>query len=404
MKKIKNLDSFNFNLSTILEYLYRNPYTSRIEISNATGITPATVTSTISHLLEQNVIFETGEETSNTIGSGRKRKVITLNKNFGFLIGVDFNLTGFFTTITDICGNTIECFSKPYHPTLVVNINQEIISLIKEVTTKYIKENIIGIGISIPGHFDITSQRIISNNDNWSNFNLSEIKKEFSFPMVAENNVKSMALSQYLFNPTQCPDKFSLLHVGYGLFHSFIDSHHFEPKQNYYLGEIGHTVVDINGPVCECGKRGCLQTYISQSWILQTAKYLFNHSTNTVLHSLVDREEEITLPVVFAAYNLGDRFLKQYLENGITLLGTSIANSLIMQDASKIFLNSELFKNDAFSTQIINIIENQLMFIPTKRDAEIEILPFDPFRGARGACAVACLSILIKKSCYQFEI
>ena len=54
-------------------------------------------------------------------------------------------------------------------------------------------------------------------------------------------------------------------------------------NSNYYLGEIGHTVVDINGPKCECGKQGCLQTYISDSWLLKRARFLFDYSQNTTL-------------------------------------------------------------------------------------------------------------------------
>lgn len=404
MKKHTNLDSFNLNLSSILEYIYRNPLTSRIEISNFTGITPATTTSIVSYLLEKNIIFETGEEVSKTNGSGRKRKVLTLNKDYGILIGLEFNLNGFFIIATDICGNCLYSISKPYHQFLLIDINQEIISLINELIIKFPKENIIGIGIAVPGHFSITDQRIISNNQIWKHFNLLEIKKEIDFPIVVENNVESMSLSEYLFNPIQSPNKFSLLHIGNGLFYSFLDHNHIAPKKNYYLGEIGHTVVDINGALCECGKSGCLQTYISHSWILKRAKYLFNNSKNSVLHALVNTENEINFSTVMAAYELGDTYLKQYLENGINLLGTAIANTLIMQDASKIYLHSELFKNIAFSKQIVNIIENQLAFIPTNRDIKIEILPFDSFRGAKGACATACLAILIKKNSYQLLI
>ena len=54
----KNLDAFNLNMSTVLEFIYRNPQTSRIEIAHSTGITPATITSIVGELLDKNLIIE----------------------------------------------------------------------------------------------------------------------------------------------------------------------------------------------------------------------------------------------------------------------------------------------------------------------------------------------------------
>lgn len=59
---------------------------------------------------------------------------------------------------------------------------------------------------------------------------------------------------------------------------------------------------------------------------------------------------------------------------GLQLLAVSIANSLILQDAHKIYVNSELLTHDNFGAELIHSVENQLAFIPTKKDINIEIL------------------------------
>ena len=399
----KNLDAFNLNMSTVLEFIYRNPQTSRIEIAHSTGITPATITSIVGELLDKNLIIETGAEVQGALGSGRKRKVLILNPSAGFFLGIEFNMKGLFLSVTDACGNVVYNLKKELNDFNVTHINQLIIDMINTACETLDTSKIIGAGIAIPGHFDSINKSIISNNKMWKDFSLSKINKNFNFPIIAENNIECMALGEYLFNPLKTPEKFLFLHVGPGLFCSFFNSNHIGFKSNFYLGEIGHTVVDINGPKCECGKNGCLQTYISESWLIKNAKYLFENSTNTVLHSLVETSDEINIKTIIDAYKLNDPYFKERIVLGIKLLGTSIANTLIMQDADKIYLNSELFTNDEFRTFILEIIENQLMFIPTKRNVDIEIENFNYNRGATGACALACLSFVIKNTGYLQE-
>ena len=396
----KDSEVYIQNVSSVLEFIYRNPETSRIEISNATGLTPAAITNIVSELINKEFITETGDEVSVVNGSGRRRKVLTLNSDIGYLLGVEFNMNGLFATLTDILGNKITSNHKKLDKDVIENLNDEIVYLIQNCINGIDSNKILGAGIAIPAHFDLNTQTIISNNPMWNNFNLFKIKKHFSFSFIVENNIECMALSEYLFNPLGSPDKFLFFHVGHGLFCSFFDSDNLSIKKNYYLGEIGHTVVDINGPKCECGKKGCLQTYISESWLLKNAKFFFENSTNTILNNLVKSEEEITLNTIIASYKLGDSYFRKNIDLGLELLGTSIANTLIMKDADKIFLNSELLSNDLFSNQIIEIVKSQLMFIPTKLNINIEIKNFDFYRGSRGACALASLAFFIKNINY----
>ena len=106
----KNLDAFNLNMSTVLEFIYRNPQTSRIEIAHSTGIT--TATSIVGELLDKNLIIETGAEVQGALGSGRKRKVLILNPSAGFFLGIEFNMKGLFLSVTDACGNVVYNLKK----------------------------------------------------------------------------------------------------------------------------------------------------------------------------------------------------------------------------------------------------------------------------------------------------
>lgn len=400
MNKEKAADAFQLNKSTVLEFIYRNPKTSRIEIANSTGITPATITNIVTDLMESKLLIETGAEVQSTVGSGRKRKVLTLNADAGQFLGLEFNLNGFFITATDLSGNVIATLEQTVDEASIQNINHVIAVLVKKIMKRIEPHNILGLGIAIPGHFDRVNHTVISNNKMWQQFNLSKINNDFGFPIVIENNIECMALGEYLFHPISSPQNFLFLHVGHGLFCSFFNSTRLGFKTNHYLGEVGHTVVDIQGPKCECGKNGCLQTFISESWLVQNARYLYENSSHTVLHSLVESSEMITLKTIIDAYKLHDPYIKKNVELGINLLATSIANTLIMQDADKIYLNSQLFTVPEFRTLVLTTIQNQLQFIPTERTVDIEVVKFSTDRGAIGACALAALTFFIKHPKY----
>lgn len=386
----------------ILETIYRHKKASRTLISKELGLTPATVTNTLSHLLSIQKVIETGDEIRAVKGSGRSRRLITLNKDYKYFIGIEINMKGIFLTVTDGFGNWTTDNSHSLADYDLKNINSLLIQMLQETISHYPEKICGGIGIAVPGHFDSGTGRIVSNNKQWKYFQLTEIQNAISVPIFLENNINCMALSEYLFHSERSPEQFLFIHIGPGLFCSFFDKQHILSSKNFYIGEIGHTVVNPNGPTCECGKRGCLQTYISDSWLIQSASFLFENAQNTVIKTLVTSPSELSLDTIYNAYLLGDNFIIDKIEAGIEFLATSIANTLIIYDSQKIYINSQLLNYPGFTQKLIEKINEQLQFIPTKNNLNIEVLPVNPYRGARGGAALATYYNFILEKTSQF--
>ncbi|HFR3801960.1 TPA: ROK family protein, partial [Streptococcus suis] len=85
----------------------------------------------------------------------------------------------------------------------------------------------------------------------------------------------------------------------------------------------------------------------------------------------------------------GDGFIIEKIESGIDFLATSIANTLVIYDSKKIFINSQLLNYPGFSEKVNNLVDNQLQFIPSKNNLDIKFLSFNIFRGAIGAASLA---------------
>uniref|UniRef100_UPI0026EDDB2B ROK family protein n=1 Tax=Streptococcus merionis TaxID=400065 RepID=UPI0026EDDB2B len=346
--------------------------------------------------LEEEKIIETGDEFRAQSGSGRSRKLLTLNDQLGYFIGVEINAKGIFLSLTNVLGHEMESSCLYTADFDVRDINAIIIDMLLKALNQHQQETCLGIGIAIPGHFEQQTGKIISNNPRWADFNLKNINKNIPYPISIDNNIEGMALGEYLFQADNSPEKFLFIHIGPGLYCSFFDNEHIAKRDNFYIGEIGHTVVDINGTPCECGKHGCLQTYISETWLISSAQFLFNHAQNTILKTLVSSPEDITLDVLYNAYLLRDPFIAEKIESGIQFLATSIANTLIIYDSYKVYINSQLLNYPTLKEKLIQQITAQLQFIPNKTDLDIEVLPVDSYRGAKGACALAAFSNFIQ--------
>lgn len=394
-----SLSKKNQNRSVILECIFRNAPISRVEISDLTKITPATVTANITELINEGIVYETGDTSGDNNSSGRKRILIDIVPDKAFSIGVEFTQRALIVCLTNLKGTIISSNIIPFENLSLDIITEEIISEIHKVlnTSKIQLESIIGIGIAVPGHMNKTNSKLITNNKIWDSFNPAIIRSEFPFPVIIENNVHCMTLGQYLFHPKNSPSNFIYFHVSYGMFCSHITNGRIYYKDNFMLGEIGHTIVDISGPHCECGKHGCLQTYASESWLVKNARILFENSSKTYLKSLVDKSSEIKINDILTAYSMGDPFISNYISNAIKYLGASISNLSIILGTQKIYLHGILFNNDLFKKELLDFINQQLLFVDTEYNCNIEILHLNTTDGAVGASALSILNFFINE-------
>lgn len=394
---MKLTDVTKQNIASVLELIYRRGSSSRINIANESQIKPATVTGLVSYLLDEGIIRETGEEVRAIKGSGRSRKLLAINADYAYVIGVEFNKRGLTIAASDICGKVFYHKYLPIKEFDTTAINTIIINEIQTCLSQYPELKCVALGFALPGHLDRETGEIVSNINLWQYFNLNIIQSYLQIPCYADNNIECMALAEYLFSAPTTPNKFLFLNIGPGIFCSFFDNKKIAPKSNYYIGEIGHSVVDPTGQICECGKRGCLQTYISDSWLINTGEYLYDSSPNSIFKSLVANKEDINLDTIISAYRLGDTYITNKIESGLAYLAVSISNTLIIYDAHKVFINSELLSKLGLLHQLEGLIDKQLAFIPEqyKLSVDLELLDFNIYTEARGACALAVYNNII---------
>ena len=106
-------------------------------------------------------------------------------------------------------------------------------------------------------------------------------------------------------------------------------------KGRFGTGDIGHTIMEWDGPVCDCGKKGCLQAFIGEDPLLRQIRNLLEMGKAETLHKLCEDPKKPKIVEVAMAIDCGDEELKDIVFPAVRYMGISIANIVNL-------LNSEL--------------------------------------------------------------
>lgn len=389
-----------FNRNKILQLIFRHGPISRASIAEDNYLTPATVTTNVAALISQGVVEDIGEvECMDESTLGRKRVLVDIVGNYAFSIGCEITEKFISFCIINLKGN-IE-HSTHFVPTFseIQNINHIIIKNINALIEKSLipREKIVGIGIALPGHYDLPNDQLISNLSIWNNFSLQELQTALAFEIVCENNVRCMACGEYFFNKENSPESFNFFHLGRGMFSANIINGELFIGTNFLSGEIGHTIVQPNGTPCECGKYGCLQTYCSETWLIKKCKLIYENLNNCILRQLVPNANEITISQIILAYQMGDALVCNLISDMINYLSITISNIMIINNPSKILFHSEIFESQSIKKRLLSAISHQLDFIDNDLCNTFEVLPYSINKGAIGAAALAISTFFISK-------
>ncbi|OGO04815.1 MAG: hypothetical protein A2Y73_02190 [Chloroflexi bacterium RBG_13_56_8] len=179
------------------------------------------------------------------------------------------------------------------------------------------REDLVGVGLGFAGHVNGKAGVVItsSNLPGWDNIPLRDIfQKRLGVPVVLENDTKLNGLAEYMYGAGRGVDNmcYVTLSTGFGLA-IIIDG---EPYTGHIgtAGEIGHTVVDVNGPLCSCGKRGCLMAYTSGVGLARMAQEKIDSGADTILREMYGGDPlRLTGTLIAEAARKGDAIARELI-------------------------------------------------------------------------------------------
>lgn len=372
----------------ILDTIYTRGPISRIEIATKTGITPATTSSITNDLIKENILLELGEDEHDT-SVGRKKILLDIQAQRFYYIGCELSEKHFTFSLGDNLGNI---FKEDKQLVTKELIQEEGTNLIIQSLQTFIEKcrdyPIEAIGIALPGRY-LDDYKITTNNPLWKEIDLDLLKSQVDLPVFFSNNVNCMAIGKRLFSRSQTDPNFAYFHFARGMHCSYIYNGKIYGKGNLMIGEIGHTVVSSEGENCGCGRKGCLQTFAGEAWLIKKAKILYQVSPHSILPSLVEDPDEIDIQTILNAYQLGDTGIITLIHQALLYLSQTILNISMMIDSQKIYLHSPLLANDTIIQKLYKEL-NYTPKLPYNRLPEVIVEPYNDFTAARSAIGL-CL-------------
>ncbi len=190
--------------------------------------------------------------------------------------------------------------------------------------------------------------------------------EEFKVPCLVTNDANAAAVGEMIYGNARGMKDFVIITLGTGLGSGFVCGGALINGHNGIAGELGHTTVNQNGRHCNCGKRGCLETYVSATGIKRTVyKLLADHLEPSELRGI--SFEDLNTKMITDAANRADAVAKEAFEYTGRILGMKLSDTVVHTDPEAIFLFGGL------------ALAGPLIFEPTIYHLEKNLMP--QFRG-----------------------
>lgn len=390
------LKQSNHNL--IKKHIYRNSPISRVEIAQQLGLTTATITGMVNPMISSGLLRETVAPAEEAKSAGRPRMMLEFVPEAHYVCGVDVGVYRTNYCLTDIRGNVVAVrhTDQPlgeYRVTLE-RLAQQIPDFLTEAEIPMNK--VLGVGICLPGMIDGSVDKIYDIfYEGWTEHNLcAELGQRLGLKIEVENNVRARAISAELFDRIVKAEPFAYFFVSFGVACQMIIDGKVLYGHSAAAGEIGHTVVQRNGPVCPtCGNRGCLEALTGERAILQQCRNVMASDTATVLKELCRDPQVLTMEQVLMAQEMGDQVVGHIIEDAIEYLGIALANTINLISPRAVVLEGRIWSTPKNQERMLRTVE-QYMFHIHSGMIDFTFLPYDPDRGARAAAAVVVKEFL----------
>jgi glucokinase len=250
-----------------------------------------------------------------------------------YVVGVDLGGTKILAGLFD---SSLECIGTAKVSTKAQRGLDTVLSRIERCVRDAIDEadlnikQVRGVGVGAPGAVDFSSGTVIfaPNLDGWKDVPLKkELEKRLELPVYIENDGNIAVLGVHVVELKGKPRHVIGIFVGTGIGGGLIANGELFSGFNHTAGEIGHMIIDVNGPKCGCGSRGCFEALASRTAIFQRIKEGIKDGEKTLLTEMLGSNlEDLRSGDLRKAIRRGDKFVAKVIEQVAEYIGIGVAN------------------------------------------------------------------------------
>jgi len=260
------------NRTLILNAVRQHGMISRAEVARKTGLSVGTVTGLTGELIQTGLIYEKQEGDSR---GGRPPILLSLYPAGAYVIGLKLtedHLTFALTNLdADVVARTTMDLTDSTPSAVADRIAEGVSVLLRRSGIP--DERLIGVGVGMAGVVD-AEQGICHTSPilGWKDVPFADmVKQRTGYPAYIDNDVNTLTLVEKLYGAGIGLDHFLTITIGRGIGLGIVVNGRLYRGMGG-AGEFGHTVIDTTGDLCACGKRGCLETFVADPWLVKRAR------------------------------------------------------------------------------------------------------------------------------------
>ena len=379
--------------NTLINLVRLNRELTKSELVGFSDFSRTKITSCIDSLLAKKILVA-NEATS--YSGGRRSKSFRVNERLGLVAGIQMGAIDFDLGIADFSGKVITRSSAAAAvkegpiPTLSKACS-ELESMV--VTNGLSADNVMGIGIGVPGPVDFSVGTVVSPPimPGWDRYPIIETVQQW-FPyanVVIDNDVNVIALGEVSQGAARGLSHLIAVKIGTGIGAGIICDGRIYRGANGCAGDIGHICVDKDGPVCACGNKGCLEKLAGGAGIAERALLGAREGRSPALLARYERNGLLRTEDVGAAAVEGDPFAIEVIRDSGRLVGEVLAALVNFYNPEMIVIGGGVSKlGDILLSSIRQAVFSRSLPLAT-RNLQIVFSGIGPEAGMFGAIRLA---------------
>lgn len=369
------------NRAAILTTIKSNGLIDRAQVARLTGLSPATVTGITSELIEEGLVFE--KQPGDSRG-GRPPILLAINPRGGFVVGIKLMEDHALGALTDLESTVIAKDSRPLEnknsSEAIAVLGALVQSLVAQANID--RRRLLGVGVGLAGVVD-SEHGILRESPffGWRDLPLRDLLQNLvQTPVYLDNDVNTLTLAEQWFGAGQGVDHFLVVTVGRGIGLGVVANGRFYRGAGGGAGELGHTLIDPQGPLCDCGKHGCLETYAGYPGLLRSAHQAY-------LSGEVD-QDVTTIEQLIRLAGAGQPAMMELLAQAGGLLGRAMSSLVNILNPALIIIGGEGVQLGAPFFEPLQNALRQYSMPNLFQDVRIQIEPWGDDVWARGAASL----------------
>ncbi|MGV2982686.1 ROK family transcriptional regulator [Microbacterium sp. AGC85] len=264
-----------YNQTLVLDMIRRSPSgVSRIELAELTGLSAQTLSNVARRLTDAELIVE-GERV--VAGPGKPRTLLRLNSSARFAVGIHLDPSMDTYVVLDLSGTVVAHMEVPPEdtdstPDLIAALASNTDALLRSADVP--PERVLGIGTAVPGPIDDATGMLLTPPllPNWHHTRVRDLLIEATgLPVVVEKDVVAAMVGELWADADHALTDAALLYYGAGIGLGVAIDGDAVRGRTGNAGDIAHLVVDPDGPLCHCGRHGCLGVTVAPERLLLEA-------------------------------------------------------------------------------------------------------------------------------------